>query len=153
MMAYMPVASRVLLLLLCTLPAAAGHAQSAAFLRDCQSWIDKKGYSADYIEQKTGKRQQGMAGAWKGNVAVKDVQPGDVALIRLGRGGAQHAAYVEEVRKGPDGTVTSVRLSEWNWGRTTDDRCLVTETFGRLAPPRWVDLAAIGEVWRPELPL
>jgi hypothetical protein len=132
---------------------ASAHAQSTSFLRDCQAWIEKKGYSTDYIEQKVGKRQPGLASAWKGNIAVKDVQPGDVVLVRLNRPGAQHAAFVEEVRKDPDGAVSSLRLSEWNWGRATDERCLVSETFGRLAPPRWIDLAAVAQVWRPDLPL
>lgn len=132
---------------------AAAHAQSESFKRDCQQWIDKKGYSTDYIEQKIGKRQPGLAGAWRGNISVEDVQPGDVVLLRLERPGAQHAAFVEEVRRGPDGAVRALHLSEWNWGRATDERCLVSETFGRLAPRRWIDLAAVAQVWRPDLPL
>ena len=59
------------------------HAQSASFIRDCQKWIDKKGYSTDYIEQKTGKRQSGLASSWRGNVRVQGIQPGDVVLVRL----------------------------------------------------------------------
>lgn len=129
-----------------------GHAQSAKFLADCRTWIEQKGYSTDYIEQKTGKRQPGLAGSWRGNVELDRVERGDVVLVRLRAPGAMHAALVEEVRRSA-GTVTSVRVSEWNWGKMTDQRCLVTETFGRLAPPRWIDADAIAHVWRPSQPL
>lgn len=131
----------------------AAHAQSESFTRDCQQWIDRKGYSTDYIEQKIGKRQPGLAGAWRGNVSVEDVQTGDVALLRLKQPGAQHAAFVEEIRRGPDGTVRALRLSEWNWGPLTFERCLITKTFGQLAPERWIELTAVAQVWRPNLPL
>ena len=59
------------------------YAQSPSFIKDCQHWIDKKRYSTDYIEQKTGKRQPSLASEWRVNVSVQDVQPGDVVLIRL----------------------------------------------------------------------
>ena len=130
-----------------------GHAQSAGFIRDCQNWIDKKGYSTDYIEQKTGKRQPGLAGAWRGNIPVQDVQPGDVVLLPLRVPGAMHAALVEEVRRNPGKAVSGIRVSEWNWGQVTDRRCLITENFGRLAPPRWIDPNAVAHVWRPSLSL
>jgi len=128
------------------------HAQSANFLKDCQQWIEKKGYSSDYIEQKVGKRQRGLPGSWRGNVAVREVQTGDVALIAL-PAGAQHAAFVEEVRHNADGAVNSIRLSEWNWGPTTNARCLVTENFGKLAPERWIETGSIASIWRPSVPL
>jgi len=130
----------------------AAHAQSANFLKDCQQWIDKKGYSSDYIEQKLGKRQWGLPGSWRGNVAVRDVQAGDVVLIALTAAGAQHAAYVEEVRRNPDGAVNGIRISEWNWGPMTNARCLITENFGKLAPERWIDAGSVAAVWRPSLP-
>jgi hypothetical protein len=129
------------------------HAQSASFIRDCQKWIERKGYSTDYIEQKTGKRQPGLAGSWRGNIPVQNVQPGDVVLVRLRAPGAMHAALVEEVRKNADGAVSGIRLSEWNGGQMTDQRCLVTENFGRLSPGRWIDLDAVAQVWRTSLPL
>lgn len=129
------------------------HAQLASFIRDCQQWIDMKGYSTDYIEQKTGKRQPALAGSWRGNVPVLEVQSGDVVLIALRTPGAQHVAFVEEVRRNADGTVNAIRLTEWNWGRTTDKRCLVTENFGRLAPGRWVEFGVVAQVWRPSRPL
>ena len=125
------------------------HAQSPAFIRDCQPWIEKRGYSTDYIESKTGKSQGGLAGKWRGNVARETVRPGDVILIALSAPGAQHAALVEEVRTGADGAVSAVRVSEWNWGRMVEPRCMITETFGRLAPPRWVKIDSIAHVWRP----
>ena len=147
------VARRMVACSLAVLSYTAVHAQSANFLRDCQEWIDKKGYSTDYIEQKIGKRQRGLASAWRGNVAVREVQPGDVVLIALSAPGAQHAALAEEVRKNSDGSVSAVRVSEWNWGRTTNERCLITENFGRLAPERWINLSSIAQVWRPSAPL
>lgn len=128
------------------------HAQSPTFIKACQNWIDKKGYSTDYIEQKTGKRQPGLASEWRGNVPVEDVQPGDVILIRLSAAGAQHAALVDEVRKKADGTVSEIRLSEWNWGPMTDQRCLITENFGKLSPTRWITRDNVAHVWRPSLP-
>ncbi len=128
-------------------------AQSPSFTRACQKWIDQKGYSTDYIEQKTGKRQPGLASEWRGNVAAQDAQPGDVLLIRISADGAQHAALVEQVRKNSDGTVNQMRVSEWNWGEMTDQRCFITENFGKLAPARWVNAASVAYVWRPTLPL
>lgn len=129
------------------------HAQSASFIRDCQKWIDKKGYSTDYIEQKTGKRQSGLASSWRGNVRVQGVQPGDVVLVRLRVPGAMHAAFVEEVRRNAAGAVSTIRLSEWNWGRMINQRCLVTETFGQLSSGRWINLDDVAQVWRTSLPL
>ena len=131
----------------------AAHAQSANFLKDCQQWIEKKGYSSDYIEQKLGKRQRGLPGSWRGNVAVRDVQAGDVALIALPAAGAQHAAYVEEVRRNAERAVTGIRISEWNWGPTTNTRCLITENFGKPAPERWIESSSVAAVWRPSLPV
>jgi hypothetical protein len=133
--------------------AAHARAQSPAFLRDCAAWIAKKGYSTDYIESRVGRAQPGMAASWRGNVPREAVQPGDVVLIPLSAPGAQHAAYVEEVRRAADGSVERMRVSEWNWGRMSEPRCLVTENFGRLAPQRWIDPAAVAHVWRPGEPM
>jgi len=90
---------------------------------------------------------------WRGNVSVQDVQPGDVMLIRLRAPGAMHAALVDEIRRNADGTISGIRISEWNWGPMTDQRCLVTEHFGRLSPPRSITLDTIALLWRPSLPL
>jgi hypothetical protein len=129
------------------------HAQSPAFTRACQKWIDEKGYSTDYIEQKTGKRQEGLASEWRGNVASQNIQAGDVVLIRPPVRDAMHAAFAEEIRRNAEGTASSIRISEWNWGRMTDQRCLITENFGKLSPSRWISLDAVAQVWRPTLPL
>ena len=115
--------------------------------------MDKKGYSTDYIEQKTGKRQPGLASEWRGNIPVHDVQPGDVVLIALQAAGAMHAALADDIRRTVDGAVSEIRVSEWNWGKMTDQRCLITENFGKLSPTRWINLAAVAQVWRPSLPL
>jgi hypothetical protein len=136
------------------LPAAAQGAGDFNFSRDCSDWLDKKGYSADYIEQKTGKRQQGFPKDWRGNVEPRDVQPGDVVISYIVRKGASmRVAYVDEVRRNADGSAGAVFVSEWNWGKYTDERCFVTDHFGRLSngPPILVE--AIGKVWRPSLPL
>ena len=132
------------------LPLFSAHGQSAAFTRACQKWIEQKGYSTDYIEQKTGSRQPGLASEWRGNVPVQSVQPGDVILIKLNRD-AMHAALVEELRTTNAG-ISGVRVSEWNWGRLTDSRCLITENFGK-ANDRWLTADSIAYVWRPSLPL
>ena len=123
------------------------------FQRDCQRWIEQKGYSTDYIEQKLGKRQPGLAGSWRGNVTLAEVAPGDVALIRFSTPGALHAALVERVRRNDAGQPVALQVSEWNWGKIVEPRCLVTENFGRLAPTRWAAVDSVAHVWRPDLPL
>jgi hypothetical protein len=128
------------------------EAQSPSFQRDCAAWIEKKGYSTDYVEQKVGARQPGLASEWQGNLPVAEVAPGDVVLVKLRAPGAAHAAVVEEVRRDAEGAVSDLRLSEWNWGRLTDPRCLVTENFGRLSPSRWIAPEAVAAVWRPGRP-
>jgi hypothetical protein len=97
----------------------AAIARDFEFQRDCKQWLDKKGYSVDYIMLKTGKRQPGMATKWLGNVDRMDVQVGDVVTTRLqDRGDALRAAYVEEVRRNADGSPGAVLVSEWNLGAT-----------------------------------
>ena len=55
-----------------SLAAGVASAQKADFKfeRDCADWIEKHGYSTDYIKLKTGKRQRGAAAEWRGNVEV-----------------------------------------------------------------------------------
>ena len=55
-------------------------AQNEPFAVRCKQWIEKKGYSLDYIEQRTGKRQPGQPPSWKGNVKPEAVQVGDVVI-------------------------------------------------------------------------
>jgi hypothetical protein len=130
------------------------HAQPVDFDRDCAQWIDKKGYSTDYIKLKTGKRQKGAAVNWRANVEPKDVQPGDVVISYIReKGRNMRVAYVEEVRRGADGSAASVIVSEWNVGKYIDERCFVTDHFGRLAESRPMPIESINKVWRPSLPL
>jgi hypothetical protein len=131
------------------------RAQSAfVFDRDCARWIDQHGYSADYIKSKTGKRQPGTPNGWRSNVEKQNVQPGDVVITLLReKGQAMRASYVETVTRNPDGSVFGVVVSEWNEGRYIDERCFVTDHFGRLSPERPLPLAEVVKVWRPTLPL
>jgi hypothetical protein len=130
------------------------HAQPTDFARDCAQWIDKKGYSADYIKLKTGMRQKGMPLDWRGNVEPKDVQPGDVVISYIReKGRNMRVAYVEEVRRNADGGAASLIVSEWNMGRYIDERCFVTDHFGRLSESRPMPIDTITKVWRPSLPL
>ncbi len=141
--------------LACGVVVGAAHAQQPLdFQRDCADWIARKGYSADYIEQKIGKRQPGVPRYWRGNVDAKDVQPGDVVITFIQRKGQnQRLAYVEEVRRNADGSAGAVFVSEWNQGKYTDERCFVTDHFGRLAESKPIPVDTIDKVWRPSLPL
>ena len=111
--------------------ALAGGANAQSFAEKCKSWIDKKGYSTDYIETKIGKRQPGLAPQWKGNVEPADVQVGDVVFGYVsGSTTAQRVALVDEVEL-KDGKAIAVIYSEWNQGkRYTDSDCFVTDKFG-----------------------
>lgn len=132
----------------------APQAQSFDFQRDCAQWIAQKGYSADYIKLKVGKRQRGTPMGWRGNVELREVQPGDVAISYLrNKGRYMRAAYVEEVLREADGSARAVIVSEWNEGRFTDERCFVTDHFGRLSPARRIALDEVVRLWRPSLPL
>jgi hypothetical protein len=137
--------------LLCMLPVTA-HAQTFAI--DCKEWIDKKGYSADFIEAKTGKRQPGFPAQWKSNVAPVDVQVGDVVFAYFRDGAtAQRVAMVDEVITGGDGKAAAVVITEWNYGRGyTNQKCFVTDKFGLPSSSR-IPVPSILRVWRPSLPL
>ena len=132
----------------------AARAQEFDFQRDCAKWIEQHGYSSDYIKLKVGKRQPGPIEDWRGNVAPKDVQPGDVVLTRIRpKARGMRASYVEEVRRNADGSAAAVVVSEWNEGKFTDERCNVTDHFGMLSPPRPVAIDTVVRAWRPSLPL
>ena len=135
--------------------AGAAHAEDAfEFNRDCAKWLGQKGYSIDYIQQKVGQRQRGFAQQWQGNVEPKDVQPGDVVIAYIGnKGQRMRVAYVEEVRRNADGTAGAVFVTEWNQGKYTDERCFVTDHFGRLSESKPLTVGTIDKVWRPSLPL
>ena len=143
-----------------TFLASAGMAAGAlaqepfVFNRDCAKWIDQHGYSMDYIQQKTGKRQPGYAQSWRGNVEPRDVQPGDVVISHIReKGQSMRVAYVESVRRNADGSAGAVFVTEWNQGKYTDERCFVTDHFGRLSESKPLTMEAIAKVWRPSLPL
>ena len=127
------------------------------FATRCKQWIDKKGYSTDYIEHKTGKRQPGLGPRWKGNVALADVQVGDVVISSIAGGfggGGERVGYVEEVDKGSDGTPSAVFITEWNAGRRFLDReCNVSDQFGQTSTKTRIPMATVLRVWRPSLPL
>ena len=132
----------------------ASRAQAFSFQRDCAEYIQKRGYSVDYIQKKTGKRQRGMADEWKGNVAVEGVAAGDVVLTHLPEKiKVLHASYVEDVKRDTAGKLVEVMVTDWNFGRYTDERCFVTEKFGTTTPPRPIPAERIVRVWRPGLPL
>jgi len=134
--------------------ASSASAQGAG-AKDCSEWVAKKGYSVDYIQLKTGKRQRGLAETWRGNVEPKDVQPGDVVLTPIrDKGRRLHASYVEEVRRGDDGSAVAVVATDWNrLGKYVDEACLVTDHFGRDAPLRTIAIESVVRVWRPSLPV
>lgn len=142
-----PVAMLPLCLALC------GGASAQSFAEKCKSWIEKKGYSTDYIEAKTGKRQPGLAPQWKGNVEPTEVQVGDVVFGYVENSTtAQRVALVDEVVL-QDGKPVAVIYSEWNQGkRYTDRDCFVTDSFGLPTSGR-LPVPAILRVWRPSLPL
>ena len=136
------------------LAASAASAQGAG-AKDCSQWLAKKGYSVDYIQLKTGKRQRGMAETWRGNVEPKDVQPGDVVMTPIrDKGRRLHTSYVEEVRRNADRNAVAVVVTDWNrLGKYVDEACLVTDHFGRDSPPRTIGIESVVRVWRPSLPV
>ena len=133
--------------------ALAGGANAQTFAEKCKSWIEKKGYSTDYIESKTGKRQPGLAPQWKGNVEPDEVRVGDVVFGYVGNDGrGQRVSLVDEVEL-KDGKPVAVIYSEWNQGsRYTDRDCFITDKFGLPTSGR-LPVPAILRVWRPSLPL
>lgn len=122
----------------------------------CRSWIERKGYPVDYIEQKTGKRQVGMAVNWKGNVKPEDVRAGDVVIRSETTGDGrtiQVAGYVDEVEPATGGSGVFLGLSAMGiGGKYVDEDCFVTNTFGQVIKLR-VPLTRVLRVWRPSLPL
>lgn len=128
----------------------AGAARADWFMRECADWVAKKGYSVDYIEQRTGQRPMGnMAGDWMPNVEPKDAIPGDVLLVRLASSSSgQRAEVVDEVLRRPDGTIRAFRTSSMNIGKMVEPRCRITENFGKVTE-RTVKFERVHGVWRP----
>lgn len=121
------------------------------FKRDCAAWIAKKGYSSDYIEQRTGARPSGDAARdWVPNIEPADAQPGDVVLLYVESAGGRgrRAEVVDEVLRGADGVVTGWRTSSMNIGRMVEPHCHVTENFGKVSTRRIAADRVVG-AWRP----
>jgi len=120
------------------------------FMRECRQWIDKKGYSVDYIEQRTGQRPAGnMANNWISNLEPKEVQAGDVVFVYTGEGKGQRAEVVDEVLKNDDGSIRALRTSVMNVGRLIDPGCAITENFGKVVH-RTLAFERVIRAWRPD---
>ena len=63
------------------------------------------------------------------------------------------AFAVEDVKRDAAGTLVEVMVTDWNFGRYTDERCVVTEQFDVATPPRPIAADRIVRVRRPSLPL
>jgi hypothetical protein len=87
----LPMQSRALhraVFLVCLLPSFAWAQASSGFVNRCAEWIAKKGYSVDYIEQRTGQRPRGnMAADWRANLEPANLKPGDVVFLSSGNSG------------------------------------------------------------------
>jgi hypothetical protein len=130
------------------------RAQDGKFEDKCAQWIEKKGFTRNYIATRIDKLQPGSPTTWRGNVEAGQVQVGDIVLVRL-RDAPESlkAGYVETVARGPDGIATRAEVSSWNWGGGYVDRgCSVTKQFGQhsLNPVLGTEIV---RVWRPSLPL
>ena len=141
----------VMLCVLATMPAA--HAQdNARWMRQCAEWVAKKGYSVDYIEQRTGERPAGnMAQNWRSNLSPKDATPGDVVFIGVDSadGKGQRAEVVEEVSRDADGSIKAFRTSSMNIGKMVQAECNITENFGKVTH-RNVAFDRVIRAWRPD---
>jgi hypothetical protein len=145
-----PTAVTSALLALACLPALA--ADTAKWTRDCAEWIDRKGYSVDYIEQRTGQRPAGtMARDWRPNLEPKDAAPDDVVFLRVDSadGQGQRVEVVDEVVKAADGSIRAFKTSSMNIGKLVEPKCHVTENFGKVRK-RTVAFDRVLGAWRPE---
>lgn len=110
-----------------------------------------KGYCTDYIKEQTGKKQSGNAGTWRGNIQVKEVRQGDVAIF--GSPGVGHVAVVERViyERNTDKPY-EVEISEKNWGSASSNAeekaCYVTTKFNQVTR-RTVRVSTVKGFWRP----
>jgi hypothetical protein len=135
-----------------TVAAVPARADNAKWARDCAEWIDKKGYSVDYIEQRTGQRPTGtMARDWRPNLEPKDAGPDDVVFLRVESADhqGQRVEVVDEVVKSADGSVRAFRTSSMNIGKLVEPKCHITENFGKVRK-RTVAFDRVIGAWRPE---
>lgn len=119
----------------------------AAVAADCSSYLNRHGYCTDYVYQRTGKRQSGDAGTWRGNLPNDKAQRGDVLIFR--NGGAGHVAVVDRVvYQANTAIVWGYDISEMNYGSWTYPACSVTTNFGKVTQRR-VTLSSVSAVWHP----
>ena len=113
----------------------------------CISWIEKKGYSRDYVEQRTGSRPPPRSN-WRNNIRPDELQVGDVVVLTLWPG---HVAVIEEITRDKSGSPERMRVSSFNYGRGQrwiDRDCEVSANFG-VETSHWVSLAETIGYWRP----
>lgn len=131
------------------LPTLAWAQANSGFVNRCAEWIAKKGYSVDYIEQRTGQRPRGnMAADWRANLEPADVKPGDVVFLSSGNTG-QRAEVVDEVLRDATGAIAEVKTSSMNHGKMLEPSCQITENFGKVTQ-RVVKFTAVMRAWRPD---
>ena len=113
----------------------------------CASWIAKKGYSRDYVEQRTGSRPPSRSN-WRDNIRPEELQVGDVVVLTLWPG---HVAVIDEITRDKSGKPERMRVSSFNYGRGQgwiDRDCEVSAKFG-VEVSHWVSLAETVGYWRP----
>ena len=124
------------------------RAQGAGdFTSRCASWIAKKGYSRDYIAQRTGTYPP-LRTRWHDNIRAEELRPGDVVVETIWPG---HVAIVESVERDAAGKPVRLEVTSFNHGdgRGWIDRdCEVTKTFG-VATNHWITMAETDGYWRP----
>ena len=140
-----PVAAAITVALFAASAVPAGAAETFS-AQKCGQWMARKGYSVNYIEQRTGKRQPGFANGWVSNIDRDAVRPGDVAIFAQWHG---HTGYVEKVERDTNGRPVRILISDWNRpAKWVDEECIVTEAFGKLNT-WWVNASEVTRYWRP----
>jgi hypothetical protein len=141
------VASCLAGVVLISLPLSTLAQSDADFGTRCAPWIAKKGYSRDYVEQRTGSRPPSRT-SWKDNIRPDELQVGDVVVITLWPG---HVALIEEISRNPEGTPERMRVTSFNYGRGQgwiDRSCEVTKKFG-IEMSHWILFTDTVGYWRP----
>ena len=124
------------------------------WMRDCSEWVEKKGYSVDYVEQRTGVRPNAnMARDWVPNLDPKDATRDDVVFLRVeaADGRAQRVEVVDEVIRADDGTIRAFKTSSMNIGKMVEPKCHITENFGKVRR-RTVNFEQVIGAWRSTKP-
>jgi hypothetical protein len=116
------------------------------FKTRCAAWLAKRGYSRDYIEERTGVRPP-PRGRWHDNIRLSELRPGDVVVLKVWPG---HLAFVEEIERDGAGNVAKLKVSDFNYGPGQpwlDRSCEVTSQFGKVST-RWVAVEETSGYWR-----